>query len=427
MRTGLRAAVLATVTAALVAGTVTPAGAAESSSAAATTNRSWIADLASGDGTGVDTTSDGVTLDASAAHDAPRDAQTPRGTEGGADAPGTGFLTLAPRTLDRPTDQVDSTLTADVPDGGDVTVDVRGRSANGGWTEWIPSTATSPTGSSAQLPEATSVVQSRLVLTGTPGAEPAVTGLEQEARPTALPEGAEDATTETAPLSYSVFATREGLVGGTTANGHVIVDRDHFVALPSRRALSPRNTNDYSVKVCASNGRCSFAPVWDIGPWNTRDDYWNPGNIRQNWGDLPQGVPQAQAAYRDGYNGGNDQFGRKALNPAGIDLADGVFWDDLGLKDNATVTVDYLWTGSTKLSEVDATAAAGDAEASAGSVRVHSAPSADATVVGGAADGAAVPVMCATGTGWLQIGAGQFLPVAAVPGARAASTCTSAG
>ncbi|GEL22135.1 hypothetical protein PSU4_10890 [Pseudonocardia sulfidoxydans NBRC 16205] len=422
MRTGLRAALLATVTAALVAGTVTPAVAAESTTGAG--SASWTADLAAGDGTGVDTGSGSVVLDPAAAHQAPRDAQSPRGAEGGEDA-ATGYLTLEPRTLPRPTDQVDSTLDADLPPGSDVTVDVRGRSANGGWTEWIPSTASSPTESTAQLPETTSQVQSRLVLTATPGAEPVVDGLRQDARPTAVSEGAEDATTETAPLRYSVFATREGLVGGTTANGHVIVERDKFVALPSRRALSPRDTNDYSVKVCASNGRCSFAPVWDIGPWNTRDDYWNPGNIRQNWGDLPQGVPQAQAAYRDGYNGGKDQFGRKALNPAGIDLADGVFWDDLGLKDNATVTVEYLWTGSTKLSKVD-TAASDDAAADTGSVEVRSAPSDTAAVVGGAADGAAVPILCLTGA-WLQIGVGQYLPVGAVPGATAANACGTAG
>jgi hypothetical protein len=146
------------------------------------------------------------------------------------------------------------------------------------------------------------------------------------------------------PLTYRVFATREGLVGGTTANGHVIVPRDHFVALPSRRALSPRGTGTYSVKVCADNGRCETAPVWDVGPWNTRDDYWNPPAIRENWKDLPQGTPEAQAAYQNGYNGGKDQYGRRVTNPAGIDLADGTFWDGLGLTGNTWVTVTYLWT-----------------------------------------------------------------------------------
>jgi hypothetical protein len=155
---------------------------------------------------------------------------------------------------------------------------------------------------------------------------------------------------ETGPLlssslqTYRVYATREGLVGGTTANGHVITPRDHFVALPSGRALSPAGTSTYSVQVCADNGRCETAPVWDIGPWNTHDDYWTPSATRQNWKDLPQGIPEAQAAYQNGYNGGRDQYGRQVTNPAGIDLADGTFWDGLGLTDNAWVTVTYLWT-----------------------------------------------------------------------------------
>ena len=51
--------------------------------------------------------------------------------------------------------------------------------------------------------------------------------------------------------------------------------------------------------------------MWDVGPWNTRDDYWNPSTVTQNWSDLPQGKPEAQAAYETGYNGGRDQFGRK--------------------------------------------------------------------------------------------------------------------
>lgn len=56
--------------------------------------------------------------------------------------------------------------------------------------------------------------------------------------------------------TFRVFATREGLVGGTTANGHIIRSRDHFVALPSRRSLAPRDAGDYMVKVCTDNGRC---------------------------------------------------------------------------------------------------------------------------------------------------------------------------
>src|SRR5690606_18208990 len=91
---------------------------------------------------------------------------------------------------------------------------------------------------------------------------------------------------------YRVFATREGLVGGTTANGHVIVERDHVVALPSRRGLADNNSGNYTVQVCTEDGaRCEWAPVWDVGPWNTKDDYWNAD--REMWQDLPQGTPEA--------------------------------------------------------------------------------------------------------------------------------------
>jgi hypothetical protein len=146
------------------------------------------------------------------------------------------------------------------------------------------------------------------------------------------------------PLTYRVYATREGLVGNKTSNGHVITPRDHFVALPSGRALSPKGSHIQSVKVCADNGQCETAPVWDVGPWNTHDDYWNPPATRENFQDLPQGMPQAQAAYQNGYKGGNNLKGNPVRNPAGIDLADGTFWDGLGLTDNAWVTVTYLWT-----------------------------------------------------------------------------------
>ncbi|MHB8645654.1 MAG: hypothetical protein ACYDAR_07685, partial [Thermomicrobiales bacterium] len=39
-------------------------------------------------------------------------------------------------------------------------------------------------------------------------------------------------------VTFRVYATREGLVGGTTSSGHVITPSDHFVALPSFKALN---------------------------------------------------------------------------------------------------------------------------------------------------------------------------------------------
>ncbi len=378
----------------------------------------------------------------------------------------TGLLTLPAQRLATPTQRVDSVVAGAIPPGSTVTVDIRGRDANGTWTEWIPSTDAS--GSTVTLPRTSVEVQSRLVLTGPPApisgdalpgptvraitlivypimlpAMPAPTvaptSSPTTSSPTTTPPAsvptttprptsttssrtsstststttptASRSTTSTSPTSapptsrtsgtttsatssrstttapsstatttrsttpasttttttrtttttpsptatppapgsaqrHRVFATREGLVGRTTANGHKIKSSDRFVALPSRRALSPNGSHDYSVRVCAANGRCAVAPVWDVGPWNTRDDYWNPPSKRQEWRDLPQGMPEAQAANQKGYNGGKDQFGRRVANPAGIDLSDGLFWDALGLKDNSWVTVDYLWTGS---------------------------------------------------------------------------------
>lgn len=150
-----------------------------------------------------------------------------------------------------------------------------------------------------------------------------------------------DPTTDS--FTRSIFATREGLVGGTTANGHVIVVNDHFVALPSTRAISNKYGHGEQLVRVTYRDRSVVAPVWDIGPWNIHDDYWSPPAIRESFKDLPQGKPESEAAYYDGYNGGLDERGRVVKNPAGIDLADGTFWIDLGMFNNDRVTVEYLW------------------------------------------------------------------------------------
>jgi hypothetical protein len=142
--------------------------------------------------------------------------------------------------------------------------------------------------------------------------------------------------------TYRIYATREGLVGYTTANGHVIQPRDRFVALPSGSVLSPKGTDKFRVRI-TYKGRSVVAPVWDIGPWNTRDDYWNPN---RRYGDLPVGKPMAEAAFFDGYNRGRDERGRRIQHPNGIDIADGTFWDDLGMTRDDWVEVSFLWLGS---------------------------------------------------------------------------------
>ena len=238
---------------------------------------------------------------------------------------------VAAHTLQEPADTVRASATGDTPPGTRIDVDVRGR-RDGRWTAWQP-------GNTAHFGAEVRQVQARVTLTTHGTNTPAARRIRFTARDT----GARTRSPEAAVTAH-VFATREGLVGGTTANGHVITADDHFVALPSRRGLSPAGSTDYSVKVCnPANGTCLTQPVWDVGPWNTHDDYWSPSDVRENWSDLPQGTPEAQAAYANGYNGGKDEFGRAVANPAGIDLADGTF-ADLGLTDNGYVDVTYLWT-----------------------------------------------------------------------------------
>lgn len=149
----------------------------------------------------------------------------------------------------------------------------------------------------------------------------------------------------TIPATYSVtfrvFAHREGLVGHTTANGHVIQENDHFVALPCRCVLSSKDGHEFKVKI-EYKGRTAIAPVWDVGPWNTDDNYWDLPEQRE-WSGIPQGVPQATAAFTNGYNGGLDGSGREVLTPAGIDIGDGTFYD-LGMTHSDWVNVTFLWT-----------------------------------------------------------------------------------
>jgi hypothetical protein len=142
--------------------------------------------------------------------------------------------------------------------------------------------------------------------------------------------------------TFTVFATREGLVGHRTANGHRIRPRDRFVALPSWDVLASDGGNEFQVRV-TYRGRSVVLPVWDVGPWNTHDDYWSP---QRRYRDLPVGLPMAQAAYASGYNGGRDEFGRRIRMPNGIDIADGAFWDDLGMTQADWVQVTFLWLGA---------------------------------------------------------------------------------
>jgi hypothetical protein len=334
---------------------------------------------------------------------------SPRTTSTGP-APAEGELLLPPRRVSAVTDRVAADATADEPAGSDVVVAVRGLRSDGSWSQWTTATATTP----ALLPEATLQVQVRITLVASPGGtSPSLRRLwlTADRAPAASPPPASNA------VSARVYATRVGLVGNRTANGHRVVTDDRFVALPSRRGLAPDGTGDYTVQVCTDAGRCSWAPVWDLGPWNTRDDYWSTTDTRENNTDLPRGVPEAQAAALDGYDRGRDDSGRKVSNPAGIDLADGTFRDDLGLRDNAWVQVTYLWTG---------TGGRSGTARSADPVTVRASAAADGRDVGVVAPHARVPVQCATPTRapagrtgaspdrWLRIGPDRYVPADAL-------------
>ena len=92
-------------------------------------------------------------------------------------------------------------------------------------------------------------------------------------------------------------------------------------------------------------GNRSIRPrIKEVGPWNTRDNYWRTGKDRTMWKGLPRCVPQAKAAYYRNHNRGRDEYGRKVSNPAGVDLTPRAA-KRLGLQryQNAWVYVRFKW------------------------------------------------------------------------------------
>ncbi|WP_017590709.1 SH3 domain-containing protein [Nocardiopsis ganjiahuensis] len=370
-----------------------------------------------------------------------------------------GLATFPEQELETSTD----TLDVDVRTTGnaeDVLTEARGVRADGMWTEWHP---TAPGGGRVTLSEAVTEVQLRVEVDAAPEAaqderaeQTSVTDV--RVRPVEGSGSAAEPETDGAgegggdpaggsvgddvpqPFSARLFATRIGLVGGTTANGHTVRPDDHFVALPSRRGLANRGGGEYTVRVCSTGAlgpdaegdaenhvpRCAYLPVWDVGPWNITDDHWNED--RESWRDLDRGRPQAQAAYAESHNSGLDGFGRRVQNPAGIDLADGAFNQGLQLPTNGWVQVDYLWTAEYRARAEIATASQSDP------VIVREGPGTEHDTVGLAAHKANVDVACRT-TGdaasgpsgatdvWYRIGDGHYVPAAFAIGGSEAPEC----
>jgi len=133
----------------------------------------------------------------------------------------------------------------------------------------------------------------------------------------------------------------------------------YYVALPDI-CVKTANQNDpscdqhgyvagenYDVYV-SYQGKDVAVRVGDVGPWNNDDNYWatkfDP-TPRRMFTELPVGMPEAQAAYFDNYNDGNDQYGRKVIFPTGIEISKDVS-KIIGLAEDSFdwIRVAYLWT-----------------------------------------------------------------------------------
>lgn len=108
-------------------------------------------------------------------------------------------------------------------------------------------------------------------------------------------------------MIYSVFGTREGLIGHRTASGHIITYDDVFASLPCISALFSWVKIYYAEKQI----KCQ---ILDVGPHSIHDDYWNHAPYK----------PLAES-------GKSDQPPFVAKNKSGIDLADGIY-NALGIK-----------------------------------------------------------------------------------------------
>lgn len=248
-----------------------------------------------------------------------------------------GVLTSPVLSSDSPFGAVRVTYDADTPSGTAVILEVRVQSADGQWSQWQEVTAS---GQGFSAPSRGAAVQYRATLkAGGAGATPSLRSVELDVQPAEMRFAeAEFQALDTHP-TVRLYGSREGMVGRVTSNGHQIVEKDHFVALPSKKALNPKDGKDYQVQV-SYKGKTVTAPVWDVGPWNSKDDYWN--SPREMFNDLPRYTPEVNAAFFNSYNNGNDMHGRPVIYPASIDIADGAF-ADLGMKGSDWVDVTFLW------------------------------------------------------------------------------------
>lgn len=149
-----------------------------------------------------------------------------------------------------------------------------------------------------------------------------------------------------APRTYKIFATRYDAKGRYTA-----ALPDQCVKLTNgglRTCVDKGYVVGQRYEIFMSYKKGVGVLVAEAGPWNIDDTFWatlaDP-TPRRMFADLPLGMPEAQAAFYNGYNGGLDQYGRKVTAPFAIDLAFEVA-DDLGLpaRTNDWINVSFMWT-----------------------------------------------------------------------------------
>lgn len=148
------------------------------------------------------------------------------------------------------------------------------------------------------------------------------------------------------PRTYKIYATRYDSKGRYTV---ALPDQCLKLTNGGLRTCTDKGYivgQTYSVFI--SYKKSLGVNVGESGPWNIDDNFWatlTDPTPRRMFADLPLGMPEAQAAFNNGYNGGLDQYGRKVTAPFAIDLSFEVA-ADLGLpnKVNDWVNVSFMWT-----------------------------------------------------------------------------------
>jgi hypothetical protein len=255
-----------------------------------------------------------------------------------------GTLIAEPLSLNRAVDRVQLAYTARTPAGSEVLVDLRASVDGETWQPWVIGAAD---GDVVGFGQFVRHVQYRVSMLADLQATPTIADITLKATnaPATLQAQSYAGTLAAAP-TFRVRGTRQGMIGGRTANGTIIPPRARFVSLPCWCALNPKGQTNYSVRL-TYRGRSTVVPVWDVGPYSGRDDYWNV--TRSGYPDLERGWPMDHAAYYEGYNGRQADKGYVRF-PTSVDVGDGAWWDDLGIVgDQAELEITFLWMGADPL------------------------------------------------------------------------------